>query len=212
MPDNPVITPSDITKNMIINRSNVQDKVYLNFEKITDHLKKQLSEIESSKNDMPSLSYPCSVEFYNGEIIENAILHNMDEYLKQGGILYSREVFADDENKISQIKRIFPSKNRLPIKFSKEVHTYCETGMGYLFFYFLFDDGSEKLVVGGSAANFYDLPEGYDLKNIVGVRQFNREKDKRTDDNIEPSNVAIFRYRESTKRPSSGNPFYELSE
>ena len=38
MPDNPVITPSDITKNMIINRSNVQDKVYLNFEKITDHL------------------------------------------------------------------------------------------------------------------------------------------------------------------------------
>ncbi len=208
-----VPTPRDISQEEVIERSNAEDRIYAGFEKLSLVQQDQLNKIEPSDPDGPGLYYPCSVELVDGTVIENAIIRNMDAYLREGGILFDIEGAFASKFPVTEIKRIFPSKNRLPIEFSKEIHTYWETGMGYLLFHMSFDDGSKKIVAGGAATDFYDLPAGYALENIVKVEPFDRETDVWSGEtDILPSeDIVIFRFRESDIRPSTKNPFYEIN-
>ena len=210
----PLPTPADMTNERIGEQAQGQIDAYMRYEKLSEKQKQQLKKIKLINPENECDTYACSVELKNGEVLKNVVLMDVDKDILNGGLLNAFNLNEEPKYKLKDIINIFPSKNILPDKIAKKIYGFGETAMGGLHFYFLFNDGSKKLVITGSALSsrvFYELPEGYNLTDIVDVIAFDRFKDDRNQEYISSSETIRFGFRSSDKKPNSGNPFFEFS-
>ena len=157
-------------------------------------LTQQLSKIEPSFDDLGAKLYPFSVELFNGDIIENVILMEKDQYYYYWGV-WPHDDREKKEVYLKDVKQIIASKNRIPIPFSQKIYGFGESGMGFTVFYFIFRDGSKVLSVCGGICDFFIFPDGYLIEDIIDVETFKRDGTDKTSPKIETADYYFCLYQ-----------------
>ena len=135
--------------------------------KLTDELRKQLLEIEPSRDW--NLNYrPASVTLVNGDIIDNVYIVEKARYLSSWGVMPANDK-GKNEVLIEDVQLIRESPNRIPAQLANKLYEAGESGMGYCVFKVKFDNGTTTDVLTGNAIDFIPMPEGLTNKNVVDV-------------------------------------------
>jgi len=127
----------------------------------------QLDKVVPSEN-RGTLYYPCQVTLTDGTIIDNVYIMEHQSYLRSWVIMPDVDR-GKQHILIENVLDIRDSPNRLPVKFANELYKAGESGMGYIIFKILYDNGSTMDTSTGNAVDFVPSPDGLTTKNIVDV-------------------------------------------
>ncbi len=134
---------------------------------LTESQRDQLLKITPSRNSVMEFR-PCQVTLKNGEILENVYITEVNNYLKDWGMLPNY-----DSGKmgilIEDVENISSSPNRLNPDLANKLYKAGESGMGYCIFKIIFDNGQTLDVLTGNAVDFVPTPIGLTTKNIKDV-------------------------------------------
>lgn len=152
---NRMVTPADVNKEELLNEKLKNKEFISNIPKLEPRLQKQLTKI------IPSLYagikfYPCKVELQSNRTVENVYIIEASDY-KSLHTYWPHENEDADEVNIKEVKNIFLSRNRLPIKLSRKLNGYMETGMGAKIFYFLLRNGERLKAICGTYCDFFEF-------------------------------------------------------
>jgi hypothetical protein len=121
----------------------------------------ELSQIEPSPHT-DRAAIPCAATLADGRILECVMFEEQSAYMK-GALIYPK-----NEIRIADIVRIRPSPFRMPAQFAKVLYEAGESGMGYVVFTIVFEDGSTQAYTTGNSLDFVEYPHG---KSGADIRQ-----------------------------------------
>ena len=137
------------------------------YPEIGDDLGRQLAAIEPSVDDDVAY-YPCAVALADGRTVERVYVVEALQYIRHWGI-FLNEGPADREIAIEDVRRIGESPHRLPAALATKLYRAGESGMGYMIFTIVFEDGSCLPCLTGDAVDFLDLPAAFASKAMIDV-------------------------------------------
>lgn len=107
---------------------------------------------------------PCAVRLVDGSIFERVSVIRKEDFDAYWGL-------ADDSAmlELDEVEEVFASRFRVPVEFASVMAMTPEMGMGYRRFWIAFTANRRLLVTAGNLNDFFDLPEGYQVSEIVGV-------------------------------------------
>ncbi|MFC4347010.1 hypothetical protein ACFO5Q_04060 [Kordiimonas lipolytica] len=168
MPQNAMITPADITPEMIEESQRQYAKWYAGLPKLSGKMLAQLQSIEPS-NGFAGNWYPCSIELEDGSILENVYL--IDGRSQENASYYgSWDQYLKNPQLSARIKAIRSSPNRLPKKHREFLYRIGESGMGYMHFTLVTNEGHEYAYTTGNFMDFMEMPDGVtyeDIKELI---------------------------------------------
>lgn len=130
-------------------------------------LAKQLRNVEASVCG-PLHYFPCKVGLLGGETRDFVYFAEESSWFESWGIWPE-----DDRGKtllpLHKVVSIESSPSRLPAAIANELYQAGESGMGYVLFVLVFDDGSHQAYGSGNAVDFIEYPPGKTAANIVKV-------------------------------------------
>ncbi len=135
---------------------------------ISPEQRSRLNKVVPSESYTGTLYYPCQVTLTDGSIIDNVYIMDLQVYLRTWVIMPDKDK-AKQYILIEDVVDIRDSPNRLPVKLANKLHNAGESGMGYIIFKILYDDGSLMDTSNGSAVDFVPSPNGLTTENIIDV-------------------------------------------
>ena len=136
-------------------------------EAITEKQKEQLLKVPPSKDSVMEYR-PCQVTLKNGEVKDYIYVVEENSYIRMWGVMPD-----DDSGKsyilIEDVENITSSPSRLKSELANKLYEAGESGMGYIIFKVIFDNGQTLDVSTGGAVDFIPIPNGLTAENIKDV-------------------------------------------
>jgi len=143
---------------------------------MVDLIKKIIETIEPSIGIFKEKFYPASAILKNGNVLDCVYFVH-----KKNG--------TSGKIDIKDIEDIKESSYRLPARFANEIYQHGETGMGWIGFNIEMRDYRGFCYFNTGAIDFIDLPDGYEMNDIIGVNGMHDyalldEKDRKVKDSF----------------------------
>ncbi|MHA1962776.1 MAG: hypothetical protein ACW99U_21515 [Candidatus Thorarchaeota archaeon] len=159
-----------------VERMKVKECVYyglLDAEEIDSSLWDSLKELPRAKN---SIALAGAAELTGGQI-EECVLFVTEEDAWEDSFLYDMLQIGASFLRLSEVKSILRSPNRLPVHIEEKMNEVEETHMGGMVVNFILKDGTKFGHSSGSAnLSFVSSPEGVSSEGIVDVEFGNDPK------------------------------------
>ena len=130
-------------------------------------LRVQLERIEPSV-DRWLTYYPCGVRLTDGTLVDCVYVVDAVDYIESWGV-FPKDDRGKREVAIETVTDIYPSPRRLPANLANQLYEAGESGMGYVIFTIVFEDGTHLPCHTGNAVDFIDLPSSFRDKRIQDV-------------------------------------------
>jgi hypothetical protein len=139
------------------------------YPKMPDHLRHQFAAVPPSGSPGGITYRPCDVILKNGRRVDRVYIVPEDPYIVMWGV-WPEDDPGKTSVQIQDVATIDNSRHRLPPNFAEQLYQVGESGMGYLIFTVIFNDGSRLPMITGGAVDSIDYPPGKGPEDIAEVQ------------------------------------------
>ena len=111
---------------------------------------------------------PCRVTLRDGRVLDRVYVVEADEYFRLWGV-WPENDRAKRSLALDDVAHIESSPVRLPACCADKVYVAGESGMGYMVFVVVLNDGRHLPFLTGNAVDFPALPEGVGTSDVADV-------------------------------------------
>lgn len=120
---------------------------------------RQLQTVEPSLSDPPEMEYyPCMIKTSDGGTFDRVYVQELSSLIERWGI--PMEHLEMQPVRIESVVQIESSPSRLPVGLANKLYQAGESGMGYVIFTVVLNDGRRLPYVTGNAVDFPQWPAG----------------------------------------------------
>jgi hypothetical protein len=141
----------------------------VDIERLPEPIRKKLAAITPSRSGGCSY-YPCTARLHDGRRVPRVLFSERGEFEALWGPMSDEDIDRlDCMVSLTQIRDIDESRERLGAEFANQLYSAGESGMGYIVFQVVLEDGRRFDYLTGDIVDFLEMPEGVDPTMIVAV-------------------------------------------